>query len=365
MANRPKKRWTYRDAGVDIDEGDRFIADIAHAVRSTHDPRVLSVGGGFAGLFSLNHDPGLFRRHYRDPVLVGCTDGVGTKLKIAFEMGVHNTVGIDLVAMSANDLIVCGADPLFFLDYLATGKIERRVMPSIVKGVAEGCRQAGLTLLGGETAELPGFYKKGEYDLAGFAVGVVERKKILTGDTIEPGDVVLGIGSNGLHSNGYSLARKVLLDAGGIQLNEWVELLDEYLGEVLLRPTLLYPRLIGTLLRGYKVKKVIKAFANITGGGIAGNLVRVLPEGMAAVIDPATWKPHPIFGLIQSKGDIGTGEMYRVFNMGIGFCAVVSPHFADSILKKVQKEGFGAFRIGSIQEGKRTVTLQGVTDQRS
>ncbi|MHC4780465.1 MAG: phosphoribosylformylglycinamidine cyclo-ligase [Planctomycetota bacterium] len=361
MANQKKKGLTYRDAGVDIDEGDRFVSDIAGAVRSTHGPRVLSLGGGFAGLFSLNHDLGLFRKNYKDPVLVGCTDGVGTKLKVAFDMGVHRSVGIDLVAMSANDLVVIGAEPLFFLDYLATSRMERRVLSSIVQGIAEGCKQAGMALLGGETAELPGFYKKGEYDLAGFAVGVAERAKILTGDTVEAGDVVLGVGSNGLHSNGYSLARKALMDVGGLQLNEWVEDLDDYLGEVVLRPTLIYAKLVASLLRGYKVKKVVKAFANITGGGIPGNLVRVLPVGTRAILDPAAWAPHPIFGLIQKLGEVETTEMFKVFNMGIGFCAVVSPHFADSIQSKIEREGHIAYRLGEIVKGEKGVELSGIS----
>ncbi|MHC4601006.1 MAG: phosphoribosylformylglycinamidine cyclo-ligase [Planctomycetota bacterium] len=356
---RKKKSWTYKDAGVDIDEGDRFISDITSLIKSTQGPRVLPLGGGFGGLVSLNSH-GLFKKQYKDPILVGCTDGVGTKLKIAFEMGVHNTVGIDLVAMSINDLIVCGAEPLFFLDYLATGSIDRKVMKSIIAGIAEGCLQSDAALLGGETAELPDFYKKGEYDLAGFALGVVERKKILTGDTTEPGDVVLGVGSNGLHSNGYSLVRKVLLQVGKLRLNEWVEPLGEYLGEVLLRPTLIYARLVASLLRGYKIKKVIKAFANVTGGGIPGNLVRILPEGMRAIVDPAVWTPHPVFGLLQKLGHVETAEMYRVFNMGIGFCAVVSPHFADSILHKIEREGFKAYRLGKIVEGERGVELKGI-----
>jgi phosphoribosylformylglycinamidine cyclo-ligase len=360
VAKTSGKALTYKDAGVDIDEGDAFVGAIARAVRSTQGPRVLDTGGGFAGLFSLNHAPGLFRRNYRDPVLVGCTDGVGTKLKIAFEMGVHSTVGIDLVAMSANDLVVCGAEPLFFLDYLATSRLERAILTRVVEGIAEGCRQSDMALLGGETAELPGFYQKGEYDLAGFAVGAVDADRILTGETVEAGDVVLGIGSSGLHSNGYSLARKALLDAAGLRLDERVEALDDYLGEVLLRPTLIYARLVGTLLRGYKVKKVIKAFAHITGGGIPGNLVRVLPEGAQAAIDASSWPKPAIFGLIRDAGNVAPAEMFRVFNMGVGFIAIVSPHFADSILRKIVREGFDAWRIGSIQPGSRSVRLDGV-----
>ncbi len=359
MGAKKKAKLTYKDAGVDIEAGDAFVSDIAKAVRSTHGPRVLEPGSGFAGLFSLNHAPGLFRRGYKDPVLVGCTDGVGTKLKIAFEMGVHGTVGVDLVAMSANDLVVCGAEPLFFLDYLASGRLEKRSLVRVVEGIAEGCRRAGLALLGGETAELPGFYKPGEYDLAGFAVGVVDRNRIITGETVEPGDVVIGVASNGLHSNGYSLARKALLQVRGLRLDGWVEDLDDYLGEILLRPTLIYAPLVGTLLRGYKVKKVIKAFAHVTGGGLPGNLVRVLPEGLRARLDPGTWSRPAVFDLIREAGEIEEAEMYRVFNMGVGFCAVVSPHFADSIVKKIRREGFGAWRIGGISEGKRGVEIEG------
>jgi phosphoribosylformylglycinamidine cyclo-ligase len=352
MTHDPKRNWTYKDAGVDIDEGGRFIRDIAGIVRSTHGPRVVHEGARFAGLFALNNQPGLFRHNYRDPVLVACADGVGTKLKIAFEMGVHRTVGIDLVAMNVDDLVVCGAEPLFFVDYIATARKDRQVLTWVMEGIAEGCRQSGMAILGGETAELPGFYRKGEYDLAGFAVGVVERRKILTGDTVEPGDVVLGIASNGLHSNGYSLARAVLED--------FIPELDDVLGEVLLCPTLIYAPLIAVLLRGYKVKKVIKAFAHVTGSGLPGNLARVLPDGLRAEIDPSTWPKPPIFDLIRKTGGVPDGEMYRVFNMGIGFCAVVSPFFADSILRKIERSGYRAFRIGGIVKGERGLDIKGV-----
>ena len=360
MTEKQKKPWTYKDAGVDVERGGQFIRDIASLVRSTHGPRVMHAGSGFAGLFALNHQPGLFRHDYHDPVLVSCTDGVGTKLKIAFEMGVHRTVGIDLVAMSVDDLVVCGAEPLFFIDYIATSRKDPRVLAWVMEGIAEGCRQSRMAILGGETAELPGFYRKGEYDLAGFAVGVVERKKILSGDTIEPGDAVIGIESSGLHSNGYSLARAVLLEEGGRRLEDWVPELDDILGEVLLRPTLIYAPLVAALLRGYKVKKVIKAFAHITGSGIPGNLARVLPEGVRARVDPAKWPKQPVFELIRAIGDVSPPEMYRVFNMGIGFCAVVSRFFADAILGKIRRTGFQGHLIGEIVKGERGVEIAGV-----
>jgi phosphoribosylformylglycinamidine cyclo-ligase len=356
MAKR-RKPMTYRDAGVDIDVGDRFAASIMRTVRSTHGPRVISNQGGFAGLFALNFREELFRDNYVDPVMVACTDGVGTKLKIAFETGLHNTVGIDLVAMSANDLVVLGATPLFFLDYIATSKVELEVLHFVIEGIAEGCHQAGMALLGGETAEMPDFYTEGEYDLAGFAVGVVEREKILDGRHTRPGDLIIGMDSNGLHSNGFSLVRRVLLKRSRMKLDAWVDELGDYLAEELLKPTRIYTRAADKVLRKYKVRKAVRGFAHITGGGLPGNLCRVLPNNCDAVVDLGAWEPSAIFGLIQSRGKIDEAEMYRVFNMGIGFIVVANPSNADAIVGTLAKEGFPSRIIGEVREGDGEVRL--------
>jgi phosphoribosylformylglycinamidine cyclo-ligase len=354
-----KKPMTYKDAGVDIEAGDRFAEAIGRLVKSTHGPRVIENPGGFAGLFALDFKEELFSTSYRDPVLVSCTDGVGTKLKIAFKTGLHHTVGIDLVAMNVNDLIVTGARPLFFLDYIATGKMEPMVLEFVVQGIAEGCHQAGMALLGGETAEMPDFYSEGEYDMAGFAVGVVERDKILDGSATAPGDAVIGIHSSGLHSNGFSLIRSVLLKKARLKLDGWVDTLGDYLAEVLLRPTLIYTKAAEKMLENYKVKQVIRAFAHITGGGLPGNLSRVLPRNCRAVVNLGSWEVPPIFSLIQEKGNIEDAEMYRVFNMGIGFVVVVASYYAESVVKQIEKTGFHASVIGEIREGEGEVVLTG------
>ena len=335
----------YKKAGVDIDAGNEFVRRIRTLVRSTFRPEVLTDIGGFGGLFRL--DP----KKYKDPVLVSGTDGVGTKLKIASLMGRHDTVGIDLVAMCVNDVAVCGAEPLFFLDYLAVGKLAVGQAETIIAGIVEGCRQAGCALIGGETAEMPGFYPDGEYDLAGFAVGVVERDRLIDGSRVRPGDVVIGLASTGLHSNGYSLARRVLLEQAKMSLKEQVLGQSETLGEILLRPTRIYVRTIRALVGTGE----IRAVAHITGGGLTENLPRVLPEGFRAVITRKAWTPPPIFGLIQSRGHVGDDEMFRVFNMGIGLVLVATPDRADSALRLAEAQGDNAFRIGVIEKGERGV----------
>ena len=329
---------TYRDAGVDIDAGDEFVDRITPLVRSTFRPEVLTDLGGFGGLFRLQ------AHHLTDPVLVSGTDGVGTKLKIAFLMNRHDTVGIDLVAMCVNDIVVSGAEPLFFLDYFATGKLAVSTAESVVGGIAEGCRQAGCALIGGETAEMPSFYADGEYDLAGFAVGIVDRPKIIDGRGIVPGDKVVGLASSGLHSNGYSLARKVLLDQNGWKVDTRISELDQTLGEVLLTPTRIYAKQILALAKEYPLKGI----AHITGGGITENLPRVLPPHCAARIQRAAWPVLPLCRLIQERGSVDTEEMYRVFNMGIGLTLVTSPAYVEPVLKRARELGDESYVIGEI-----------------
>ncbi len=351
-----KKGMTYKDAGVDIDAGDEVVRRIKALVESTYTPRVLQSHGAFGGLFSLDFDSSrqrLFKRNYRNPVLVAGADGVGTKLKIAFATGVHNTVGIDLVAMSANDILVQGAEPLFFLDYIATGKVEPGVVVSVVEGIAHGCSDAGCALLGGETAELPGFYAPGEYDLAGFALGVVERRRIINGSLVEPGDVVIGIDSTGLHSNGYSLVRAVFKKAGW-DYSRHVPELGDTLGEELLRPTRIYCRQVLSVMRSYQ-RRIILAIAHITGGGLVENIPRILPKGCSVVIDRSTWERPPVFGLIQKLGSVEEAEMYRVFNMGIGMVLIVPEYNADVVVRKLKKQGLNSRAIGEVVKGDGSV----------
>src|SRR6478736_1548978 len=296
---------TYREAGVDMDAGDEFVDRIKPLVRSTFRPEVLTDLGGFGGLFRLQS------KQYTDPVLVSGTDGVGTKLKIAFLMDRHDTVGIDLVAMCVNDVAVSGAEPLFFLDYFATGKLSVAKAESVVKGIAEGCRQAGCALIGGETAEMPSFYPDGEYDLAGFAVGVVDRPKVIDGRSIVPGDALIGLASTGLHSNGYSLARRVLLDRAGLTMTSLLPDLDQPLGDVLLTPTRIYAKQVLALIQEYPVNGI----AHITGGGITENLPRVFPPGVRAQVQRSAWSIPPIFQPMARLGQVDREGMYRVFHM--------------------------------------------------
>jgi phosphoribosylformylglycinamidine cyclo-ligase len=329
---------TYRDAGVDINAGDEFVERIKPHVRATFRPEVLTDLGGFGGLFRLQAE------RYTDPVLVSGTDGVGTKLRIAFLMDRHDTVGIDLVAMCVNDIAVSGAEPLFFLDYFATGKLSVATAESVVKGIAEGCRQAGCALIGGETAEMPSFYSDGEYDLAGFAVGVVDRPKLIDGRRITAGDAVIGLASTGLHSNGFSLARKVLLEQSELKVDSRAPELGASIGETLLTPTRIYAKQILALAREFE----IKAVAHITGGGMTGNLPRVLPPRCGALIRRGSWPVLPIFQAIQERGQVAANEMYRVFNMGIGLILVIPDEQADDVIKRAGELGDQAYRIGEI-----------------
>ena len=321
------KGLTYRDSGVDIDEGDALVERIKPLARRTARPEVLAGIGGFGGLFEVPQG-------YREPVLVVGTDGVGTKLKLAFLAGKHDTVGIDLVAMSVNDVVVCGAEPVVFLDYFATSRLDAAEAEQVIRGIAEGCLQAGCALIGGETAELPGFYARGEYDLAGFCVGVVEKSRILDGSRVKASDAVIGLASSGLHSNGYSLARKVFEDQ-----------LTPQLAKELLAPTRIYVKDCLALRDAVDVH----AFAHITGGGLPGNLPRVLPAGHRAVLRRAAWPVPPVFERIQKAGNVSEAEMLRTFNMGVGMCAVVAPADAARAIELLGRRGQPAFEIGAIE----------------
>ncbi len=331
---------TYRDAGVDIEAGEELVQRIKPLAQSTRTEHVLGAIGGFAGLCSIPSD-------IEDPVLVSGTDGVGTKLKLAFELGRHDTIGIDLVAMCVNDIITVGARPLFFLDYFATSKLDVDQGEAVVKGIAEGCRQAGCSLLGGETAELPGFYASGEYDLAGFAVGVVSRPRIIDGKAVSAGDHVIGLASSGLHSNGFSLARRALLGSEApCSLDEPFSN-DETLGEALLRPTRIYVQAARIAL-----EHDVHAMCHITGGGLPENLPRVTPEGLAIAIRTGTWPPDPLFALIQKHGGVADAEMRRTFNMGVGFTMVVARDRSSSLIEALGAAGEDAFLIGEVTEGE-------------
>jgi phosphoribosylformylglycinamidine cyclo-ligase len=340
------EKLTYKASGVDIDEGDRFVKIIAPLVKSTFTKGVLTDLGHFGALFEI--DLGQYSR----PVLVGGTDGVGTKLKIAFLCDRHDTVGIDLVAMCVNDIITLGADPLFFLDYFATGKLTAEKASEIIKGIVQGCKDAGCALIGGETAEMPGFYHEGEYDLSGFAVGIVDRDKIIDGSSVREGDRIIGIASSGLHSNGYSLVRKLFFEVNNYRPDTYIEELGRTLGEELLEPTRIYVK----GLRALKDSGIpLNALAHITGGGIPGNLPRVLPEGLCAVINEKSWQEPAIFNIIRGVGNIEDDEMRRVFNLGVGFIIIISNDNVDKAKKILEENGYISFIIGEIVKGKRGV----------
>jgi phosphoribosylformylglycinamidine cyclo-ligase len=353
------KHISYEQSGVSIDANDRMVRRIYSAVASTFGPRVIESKDGFAGMFRLDYDEKLFKRNYKHPVLVACTDGVGSKVQLAGEMKRFDTVGIDLVAMSVNDMLVQGAEPLFFLDYLAVHKLEPEFVAELVRGVAAGCRRADCALIGGETAEMPDTYSPGDFDMAGFAVGVVERKKIITGRTIRKGDVILGLGSNGLHSNGYTLVRNICLKRAKLRMTDTPDgLAGAMLGDVLLEPTRIYVRPLIRLLSAYKVKRVVHGMAHITGGGLVGNIPRVLPKDCNAVIKKSSWPRHKIFTFLQNAGPVEEEEMFRVFNMGIGFVLIVAEDFGDSMTKKLTNFGEKVYRIGRITTGTGKVVLK-------
>ena len=355
------KMVTYKDSGVDIDAGNAAVERIASHVQSTYTPQVLTGShGGFAGLFRLDHPPGILESDYKDPVLVACTDGVGTKLEVAYRMGVSDTIGIDLVAMCVNDLIVQGARPLFFLDYIAVGKMEPDTISGLVKGIAEGCRQSGCAILGGETAEMPGFYPNGHYELAGFSVGVAERKRLILGDRVKAGDKVIGLLSSGFHSNGYSLVRKVFFGkrSSARSLERVLPGCDRPLGEPLLEPTRIYVKPVLSILDAYRQKRPVHAISHITGGGLIENIPRCLPGNLDVGIRRKAWEPPAIFGHLAGRGKVPRAEMYRVFNMGIGMVLVVSRHFTDSVLRQLEDEGEPAVEIGEVIKGKGRVKFR-------
>ena len=357
---------TYAGAGVDIEAGDRLVGLIETMVRRTHGPRVIGEHGGFSGLFRLDYNEKLFKRNFRDPVLVACTDGVGTKVKLAIDLGRYDTVGIDCVAMNVNDLLVSGAEPLFFLDYIGLHKQVPEITAQIVKGVADGCRIAGCALLGGECAEMPDIYAEGDFDLAGFAVGVVELSRTVDPMRVERDDVVVGLASDGVHSNGFSLVRR-LLEHGGVPLDERVEALRgegdsagaeaPTVGETLLTPTRIYARPVVKMLRRYKVKRIVSGMAHITGGGLPDNVARALPDDVDAELRRAAWTVPPIFEYLQRLGDVDPDEMDHVFNMGVGFVLIVRPTFADSVIRQLRRLGEDAFELGRIVKGTGRVRL--------
>lgn len=342
-----KKPVTYADAGVNIDAGNRAVQLMKKSVASTMRPEVLTGIGGFGGLFALD------TTKYRHPVLVSGTDGVGTKLRVAFLMDRHDTIGIDAVAMCVNDILTLGAEPLFFLDYLAVGRLEPEKVAGIVSGVAEGCRRAGCALIGGETAEMPDFYGTGEYDIAGFAVGVADRERVIDGSTIVPGDVLIGLPSSGLHSNGYSLARRVLLDRPGCRVDRVHPALGRTVGEEMLEPTRIYVQPVLALLEKYHLKGI----AHITGGGLPENLPRILPPGTAARLDTGTWEIPPVFEVIAREGPVERAEMYRVFNMGIGLVLAVAEQDAGAVVETLGSLGEQARVIGRVTTGDNRVYL--------
>lgn len=333
-----KQTNRYREAGVDIEAGDRLVDLIGPYAKATSRPGQIGGLGGFGGVFSTRN------AGFNDPLLVSGTDGVGTKLKVAQMVNIHDTVGIDLVAMCVNDILTCGAEPLFFLDYYATGRLKIKVAQSVIKGIARGCKEAGCVLLGGETAEMPGFYGEDEYDLAGFSVGAVERGRLIDGSHIKKGDLLIGMKSSGLHSNGYSLARKVFFDKMKLSPNARVKGLKLPIGKELLRPTRIYVKSVLAALRRHK----ILGMAHITGGGITGNVPRMIPDGLAAKVDRSRWKAPQIFEILAREGEVDSEEMYETFNMGIGFVLIVRRNDGPSILTTLKKAGEKPVTIGEI-----------------
>ena len=342
----PKKGLTYADVGVDIDAGNRLVDMIKPLVRATARAGAGAEIGGFGGLFDLK------AAGFTDPVLVAATDGVGTKVKIAIEANIHTGIGIDLVAMSVNDLVVQGAEPLFFLDYFACSKLDPEAAAIIVAGVAEGCRESGCALIGGETAEMPGFYADGEYDIAGFIVGAVEKSKVIDGRSVVPGDVLIAVPSAGLHTNGYSLARRVFFEMAGWKVDMFVRELGATIGDALLAPHRSYLGLVRPLIE----REWVKGLAHITGGGLTENLPRTLPDGCAADIDLQSWSIPPIFQLLQQHGAIAREEMFRAFNMGVGLVIVCTARDAERVINTLMRGGEpNAFRLGFVVAGERSV----------
>lgn len=343
-----KKAMTYRDAGVDINKGNEAVDKIKPLVARTKRPEVLGGLGGFGGLFQVPTG-------YENPVLVSGTDGIGTKLKVAFMCGKHDTIGIDAVAMCVNDILVAGAEPLFFLDYVAVGQLDPDQLAEVVAGIAEGCVQAGCALIGGETAEMPGFYQTGEYDVAGFSVGIVEKEALLDGSAVKEGDLIMGLPSTGLHSNGYSLARKIAFDRAGKTAEDHIDALGEKLGEALLRPTRIYVKDVLPILKDQP--GVIHAMAHITGGGLVENVPRVLPEGLSAEIKVDAWPRLPIFDWLAAEGQVPEDDMWRTFNMGIGLAVVVAAEEAAQVKADFDGRGVRYYEIGRVIAGDQSVVF--------
>lgn len=343
-----EKKLTYRDAGVDIDAGNLSVKLIKDSVKATYRQEVLGDLGGFGGLFAMS-------TKYKEPVLVSGTDGVGTKLRLAFILDKHDTIGQDAVAMCVNDILVQGAEPLFFLDYLAVGKLEPEQVADVVKGVANACKESGCALIGGETAEMAGFYAEGEYDIAGFAVGAVEKSKIITSEKVKAGDVILGLPSSGVHSNGYSLVRKIVFDVKGFKGDEYIDELGKTIGEELLTPTRLYPKSCLPLIEKFDIHGMV----HVTGGGYYENIPRALPEDMGAEIDATSWPVPPIFNLLKEWGNVDWHEMYRTFNMGIGMIIIASADEAEKIKADLQARNEAVYEIGKVTQGSHEVIVKG------
>lgn len=350
----------YKSSGVDLDVYAETMSRLPPLLRRTFGPRVIEWPNGFAGLFRLDDNVRLLTRKYRDPVLVSATDGVGTKLKVAMMTGRHATVGIDLVAMSVNDCLCAGAEPLFFLDYVAMSADDPDLTAALVRGISDGCVEAECALLGGETAILPDFYKPGEYDLAGFCVGVVEKRRILNGADVRAGDKLVGLASSGLHSNGYSLARAIVFDRAGLTPDTVAPELGRSVADELLEPTRIYVRALKSVYRHYRVKRTVHAIAHITGGGLVENPARVLPPGLGMRIDRGAWRPPAVFDWLARLGGVSDAEMYKVFNMGIGMVLVVADYYAEALARHVRDEtGIPAWIVGEVVPGAGGVEFVG------
>lgn len=355
----PAQPITYKDAGVDVDAKGRFVDSIAGHMRRTYGPRVLDRHGAFAGLFRLDDDK-RFRRRWKKPLLVAGADGVGTKLLVAAAMGEWSTIGIDLVAMNVNDCLVMGAEPLFFLDYLAVPKVEPAVLERIVAGIADGCEQAGCALLGGETAEMPSLYRPGELDMAGFSVGVVEKSRIITGDTVREGDAIIGLASSGLHSNGYSLARKLFFETAGLKPSDHHDALGCTVGAELLKPTRIYCRAVLRVLRKLHRRRYgrpVHGMAHITGESFIGNIPRSLPTGLQAAITRGSWPVPPVFTELARLGGLGEADLFNTFNMGVGYVIILDAAYADAALDVLRDAGQDAWRIGTVRAGTPEVVF--------
>ncbi len=342
---------TYKDSGVDLELYEQAMQRLPRLMHRTFSPRVVRNDGGFAGLFQLDFAGPLFARKYDQPVLVSGTDGVGTKLKVAQKLERHNTVGIDLVAMCVNDVLCCGAEPLFFLDYVAMSHDNPPLLEQIVDGISQGCVQADCALLGGETAIMPDLYQRGDYDLAGFCVGVVEKKHLISGKQIAADDVIIGVQSSGFHSNGFSLVRKAVFEHAGLAVNDRIDELGETVGDALMRPTLIYTRLLRQILGHYKKKNVVHGIGHITGGGLLENTERILPPNIDLVFDRDSWEVPPVFTWLQKLGQIPAEEMTHVFNMGIGLALIVSPFYANTVTEIIQSFGLKSWVIGKAASG--------------